>query len=106
MIFIEKEPVIKELNRLYNEINAKAWGKKDKIMMLGNLITMVNGLQEVDPYAEDPENFWSPPAEMVKELEPITPHSIIGKENFYCGNCKTRVKQKDCYCRKCGHRFE
>ena len=80
--------------------------KRDKIMILGGLITEINELEEFDPFNEDPDKFYSPPAKMIKELEPLVPHGAIGKENFYCGHCKTRVKQKDKYCRKCGHRFE
>ena len=43
---------------------------------------------------------------MIREMEPIIPFGKITKENFYCGNCKERVKKKDSYCRKCGCQFE
>ena len=106
MIMIAKEPILTALNTLYSKIDGTVWRKRDKIMILGKLITLVNNEEEFDPYHEDPDNFYAPPAKMIKELEPIVPHSAIGKENFYCSHCKTRVKQKDLYCRKCGHKFE
>lgn len=41
----------------------------------------------------------------VMELEPIMRGCQIGKENYYCEHCKTRVKRKDRFCRGCGYEF-
>lgn len=106
MIYVKREPILDALNELYEKVDGKFLSKAEKQRVLTELILMVNGLEEFDPYNEDPDNFYAPPARKIAELEPLVMGSRIGKENYYCSNCKTRVKQKDAYCRHCGHKFE
>lgn len=106
MIYVKREPILEALNGLYEKVDGKFLSKAEKQRVLTELILMVNGLEEFDPYNEDPDNFYTPPARKIVELEPLVMGSRIGKENYYCSNCKTRVKQKDAYCRHCGHKFE
>lgn len=65
---------------------------------------LVNAAQAAVQVPE-PGEWNTPETEMVEELVPMAPYSPIGKPCMFCNNCKTRVKQKDNYCRKCGYKF-
>lgn len=105
MIFVEREPILEALNKCYEKTDGKYLSKTEKLAILQGLIDLVSSLEGFDPYNEDPDHFYAPPAHIVTELEPIAPHGKIGKENYYCSHCKERVKRKDHYCRHCGHDF-
>jgi len=105
MIYVDREPILAALNEQYAKVHGKPQTKQERQEIFKGLIDLVSGLEEFDPFNEDPDKFYSPPAEKIVELEPLILGSRIGKENYYCSNCKTRVKQKDAYCRKCGHQF-
>ena len=78
--------------------DSQHWGKSKKVEVLSGLLF---GLEELEVY-----DTCKYTAQKVAELEPITPYSAIGKDNYYCSNCKARVKRKDRYCRNCGYEFE
>lgn len=65
---------------------------------------LVAAAQAAVPVPE-PDEWNTPETEMVEELVPMAPYSPIGKPCMFCKNCKTRVKAKDNYCRKCGYKF-
>lgn len=44
-------------------------------------------------------------AGVIKELEPIIPGSVIGKERLRCGKCKTRIEKGDLFCRHCSSKL-
>lgn len=100
MICVEKQPIIDRLNEVINNLDGSKWTKQIKILQFTNIRDYVVTMEEHDIEATRPT------AKMVMEMEPIIPFGKITKENFYCGNCKERVKKKDSYCRNCGYQFE
>ena len=103
MICIEKGPLLNELQNMIDGLDGKPWSKRDKVRELTRLRVFIQTRDEIDPC--DPNYVHALPARMITELEPLIPHGSIGKENYYCGNCKTRVKKQDNYCRRCGYAF-
>lgn len=101
MICVEKQPIIDRLNKVIDNLDGTKWTKQIKILQFTNIRDYVVTMEE-----HDTEEFTTHTAKMIREMEPIIPFGKITKENFYCGNCKERVKKKDSYCRKCGYKFE
>jgi len=100
MICIEKQPIIDRLNEVINNLDGTKWTKQIKILQFTNIRDYVVTMEEHDIEVTRAT------AKMIREMEPIIPFGKITKENFYCGNCKERVRKKDSYCRKCGCQFE
>lgn len=86
------------LNEMIRTADSRNWGKSKKVEVFSGLLF---GLEELEIHDTDTHT-----ARKVTELESIAPYSAIGKDNYYCGNCKTRVKRKDNFCRNCGFEFE
>ena len=105
-ICIEKAPVMNALNNLEDALRViKAIPVKRRVVIMDCLKNDIESLPEIDPDYVDPDAYVVPETEMIEELEPIIPYGSIGKSNYYCQNCKTRVKKKDRFCRGCGYKF-
>lgn len=105
MICIEKEPVMKIVSMLEQMLKTTKVSKAIQKDFIELVRMKLDGLPVIDTEYVDPDTFVTPKTDMVEELEPLIPYGSIGKPNYYCGNCKTRVKQKDHYCRRCGYTF-
>lgn len=108
MICIEKDPVLKVIDTVdgFLEINKHYVAQRFRTVIIDTLRNTVNNLPEIDPQSVDPADYKPPVTEMVEELVSMAPYSKIGAPGYFCANCKTRVKKKDCFCRKCGYKFE
>lgn len=103
MICVEKAPIVEAIDSLEDILRMiRAIPMKNRRYIMDMLRKTIDSLPEIDP---DTASYEAPRTEMVEEIVPMVPYGKIGSTGFFCQSCKTRVKQKDRFCRNCGCEF-